>query len=118
MDNQRIHALDGELTKFKSDLRYIEKVMVDLSELERKINSIEERFETKHNEHAKKNQTLVDKLKVCDGSIRALDSDVAIMTTEAKSVQRLVNESREAQKVIFAKAVADFEARSAQISQQ
>ena len=103
--NMKIHALDGEIGKFKHDLRFMEKIMTDISELERKLRTVEDKVEAKHNESSKKFSTLADKLKSSDAQVRALDNDVAVMTTEAKSVHKLVIEAREAQNVIFLRAV-------------
>lgn len=68
-------------------------------------------MEAKHNEQIKKINTLNDKVKACDSTIRSLDNDVQVIRNEQKAVVKLMNESRDAQNSIFQRAVDDFESK-------
>jgi hypothetical protein len=72
-------------------------------------------MEARNNEHSKKISTLSDKLKACDASIRGIDKDIEVMTQEAKNVQKLVIDARDAQNSIFARACEDFEKKQSDL---
>lgn len=115
---KQIYTLDAEIGKFKYDLKFIDKCINDLEELERRIRTLEEKVEAKGNETNKKINTLADKLKSNDAQVRALDNDVTMMRNEAQVMNKLFSEAREAQNVIFEKAVERFEYKVSDLLKQ
>lgn len=53
--------------KFKFDLKFIDKCMNNIEELDRRLRTVEDRVEAKTSEQNKKINTLSDKIKSCDG---------------------------------------------------
>lgn len=74
--NMKMFALDGELAKFKYDLKFVEKALNDCDELNRRVASLEDRLEARHNDQTKRLQTVSDKQKASDGAIRGLEKDI------------------------------------------
>jgi hypothetical protein len=80
------HTLDGEIGRCRFDLRQIEKVILEITELGNRLRSLEERCDSKFGEYNKKLITLNEKTKINDSSNRALDNDIKVMRTEVKAV--------------------------------
>lgn len=113
----KMFALDGELSKFKYDLKFVEKALNDCQELQRQVASLEDKIEAKHNDHAKRVQTVSDKQRACDSAIRGLEKQIELAINESKHVQKLVTDARDAQNSIFSRAIEDFEQRQAGLMQ-
>lgn len=116
--NLKSAMYEGELSRFKFDLRNIEKVMNDISELDNNLRDLHLEVNTKNLEHAKRITNLSDREKVFEMTLRGFDNDVKVVKTELKSVERLVIDTKEASTSIFARAVGDFEARHQLVMEQ
>jgi hypothetical protein len=87
--------LEGELNRFKFDLRNIEKVMVDISELDNKFRDLNDKVDRNNNEHTKKINTMQTKQAIFDNTVRSFENDVKVLTNEIKQVHNLITDTRE-----------------------
>ena len=116
--NLKQHSLEGELSKFKFDLRQIERVVLEINELGNRVKSLEEICDTKFGDYNKKIMTLNEKSRINESSNRALDNEVKIMKNELKAMNKLVVDTRDIQSGIFARGLSEFESRQNSLIQQ
>ena len=116
--NLKTAMYEGELSRFKFDLRNIEKVMNDISEMENNLRELHLEVNSKNLEHSKRITNLSDREKVFEHTLRGFDNDVKVVKNELKSVESLVIATKEASASIFARAVGDFEARHQLVMEQ
>jgi hypothetical protein len=110
--------LEGELSKFKFDLRQIERVVLEINELGNRVKSLEEICDTKFGDYNKKIMTLNEKSRINESSNRALDNEVKVMKNELKAMNKLVVDTRDIQSGIFARGLSEFESRQNSLIQQ
>ena len=116
--NLKTAMYEGELSRFKFDLRNIEKVMNDITQMENNLRELHLEVNSKNLEHSKRITNLSDREKVFEHTLRGFDNDVKVVKTELKSVENLVIATKEASASIFARAVGDFEARHQLVMEQ
>lgn len=102
---------EGELNRFKFDLRNIEKVMNDISMLDNNLRELHIEVNSKNLEHAKRITNLSDREKIFESNLKAFDNDVKVVKKELKEVENLVLSTKDSQTALVARAVGDFENR-------
>ncbi len=74
--NLKLSMYDSELDRFKFDLRNIEKVMVDIYELDNKVREINDIMNETKLDHNKRLLNVSDRQKIFEGVVKNFENEV------------------------------------------